>query len=66
MLSAAHLAKMQRPKLELLYRLSERLELLRVCMRLVCDMKCLEVRQYEYFSKQIDEIGRQLGGWIKQ
>jgi len=66
MLAVAHQARMRRDKRDLLRDLSEKLEILRVLTRLSQDVKCLEVRQYEYVSREIDEIGRQIGGWMKQ
>lgn len=66
MLALVHKARLRRDKLEMLKSLSEHLEILRVMTRLTRDLECLKVRQYEHVSRQIDEIGRQLGGWIKQ
>ena len=66
MLALAHQARIRSEKRQQLQSLSEGLELLRVLTRLSVDLKCLQGRQYEYAAKQIDEIGRQIGGWIKQ
>ena len=66
MLSLAQKARMRREKRSALLELSEELEVLRTLTRLSCRLSCLQVRQYEHVSRQIDEIGRQLGGWIKQ
>jgi len=41
------------------------LERLKIYNRFSKDMKLLSFRQYEYLSKNLDEIGRLLGGWIK-
>jgi len=66
MLALAHQARMPSDKRGQLQKLSEGLELLRALTRLSVDLKCLQGRQYECAAKQIDEIGRQIGGWIKQ
>jgi len=42
------------------------LHILRSLVRLAVKMGCLQGRQYEYAAKQIEEIGRQIGGWINQ
>ncbi len=39
------------------------LETLRALLRLGQEQKYLSLRQYEHVSKQLGEIGRQLGGW---
>ncbi|GMV67517.1 MAG: hypothetical protein AMXMBFR75_33070 [Candidatus Hinthialibacteria bacterium] len=36
---------------------------LRLWNRLAKDLKCLNQRQYSFASKQIEEIGKQIGGW---
>ena len=43
------------------------LEELRVMIRLASDpgMKYLSLRKYEIWAKQLNEIGRMLGGWMK-
>lgn len=41
------------------------IERLRFLMRLSTDLKCLDKRRYEFAAKSLDEIGRQVGGWIK-
>ena len=39
---------------------------LRLYLRLVYQWKWLSSSQYEHVSKMIEEIGRLLGGWMKQ
>lgn len=39
---------------------------LRVYLRLAYDLKWLSYGQYEHVSRMVAEIGRLLGGWIKQ
>ncbi len=33
---------------------------------LLLDFQLIPLKRYEYISKQIDEIGIELGGWIKK
>jgi hypothetical protein len=42
------------------------LERLKHYLRLCKDLNVLNIRQYEYSSKEIVEIGRLLGGWLKK
>jgi four helix bundle protein len=41
------------------------LEKLRLCLRLAQDLECLDFKHYEEASRQVNEIGRLLGGWLK-
>jgi four helix bundle protein len=56
----------QRNKLEILRQTNRDLEVLRYFLRLCKDFKLINIRQYQYASTQLFEIGQQLGGWIKQ
>ncbi|TAN43690.1 MAG: diversity-generating retroelement protein Avd [Nitrospirae bacterium] len=42
------------------------LERIKHYMRLSKDLNLMTLKQYEYSSKEIVEIGRLLGGWIKK
>ena len=55
-----------RSKDEPLRRANLDLEKLRHLMRSAYELKCISVGQYEFASKEIDDVGRMLGGWIKQ
>ena len=66
MLATAQQARVTPGKAGHLSALSEKLESLRMLTRLGRDLGCLEVNQYEYVAKRLDEIGRQVGGWLKQ
>ena len=66
MLALVQKASVRSNKTSLLRELNEGLNVLRALTRLCVDLGCLKGRQYEYASRQIDEIGRQIGGWIKQ
>ena len=52
-------------KLELFYRADVDLARLRTYVRLSQEIGLTSVRQYEYFSGVITEIGKLLGGWKK-
>ena len=55
-----------RDKAALLKRTSIQLEKLRYLIRISKDMTFISLRQYEFASKQIDEVGRMVGGWLRQ
>lgn len=42
-----------------------KIEKLRHLVRLVKDLKYFSLKRYEYVSKCINEIGMEIGGWIK-
>lgn len=62
-LEASQLSKNQ--KLSILEHTSLKLNLLRVFIRLMKDIKSIDLKSYAKFEEQIDEIGRMLGGWIR-
>lgn len=43
-----------------------KLEVVRFQMRLAKDLLCLQVKSYGFAAKKIDEIGKLVGGWLKQ
>jgi hypothetical protein len=65
MLATGQRARLRREKRDLLVKLNEDLDVLRQLTRLAVELQCIEGRQYEHVARQIDEIGRQTGGWIK-
>jgi len=52
-------------KLPILEKTSIKLDLLRVFIRLMKDIKSIDLKTYAQLELNIDEIGRMLGGWIK-
>lgn len=48
-----------------LKNLSLKLDKLRILMRLGKDLKFISIRQYEFVSGNINEVGKMLGGWLK-
>jgi hypothetical protein len=59
-------ARYSTDKLALLESLNHRLDLIRYQTRLLKDFELFDLRRYEYVSRMIDDIGRNLGGWIGQ
>lgn len=53
-------------KKEILNKASFELERLKHYLRLCKDLNILNIKQYEYLSKAIIEIGNLLGGWMKK
>jgi hypothetical protein len=66
LLSLGQRARLARDKAGLLQELSDGLESLRMLVRLSGDLGCLDARRYEHAAREMDEIGRQVGGWLKQ
>ena len=48
-----------------LARANLRLEKLRFFFRLAHEQRHLDVRRYDHAARQIDEVGRLVGGWVK-
>jgi hypothetical protein len=55
-----------RDKHRILIQANLLLEKLRYTVRLCKDMKFINLKKYEYLSKQFMEIGKMIGGWIKE
>ena len=62
-LKASQLSKEE--KLPVLKETSSKVSLLRVFVRLMKDIKAIDLKIYTIFESNIDEIGRMLGGWIR-
>lgn len=58
-------ANLRREKLPLLKEADEALARIRLLFRLSYEMRFINMKSYEYGSKQLGELGRLLGGWIK-
>jgi len=61
----ATVANMRKDKLPLLRQADEKLARLRLLFRLSYEMRFINLKSYEHGSKQINELGRLLGGWMK-
>ena len=66
LLEALVRAQFARNKAEQLQAINSDLDVLRYQTRLLYDFNLLPLRQYEFVSKAMNEIGADLGGWIKQ
>jgi hypothetical protein len=52
-------------KLPTLEKVSVKLNFLKVCVRLMKDVKAITPKTYIVIEAELDEIGKMLGGWIK-
>ncbi|MDB9343411.1 diversity-generating retroelement protein Avd [Nodularia spumigena CS-586/05] len=59
-------AKYAADKLSILQSLNSKLDILRHQTRLLLDFDLMKVPRYEYAGQLINDIGTDLGGWIKQ
>lgn len=59
-------ARRDEERLAYLHEADAHLDKLRLYLRLVYQWQWLSVGQYEHVSQMVEEIGRLLGGWIKQ
>ena len=41
-------------------------EIIKILIRLSKDYKLLSIKQYEFAAKELEEIGKLLGGWYKK
>jgi hypothetical protein len=57
--------KFKAEKLSVLEETSVKLNFLRVFLRLMKDVKTIDLKKYVVLEASVDEIGRMLGGWIK-
>ena len=60
------LARYAGEKRALLEALNGELDLIRYQTRLLKDFALIDARRYGHVSKLINDIGRSLGGWVKQ
>ena len=61
---AQHKSKEQ--KLIYLNKSSEKLDLLKFLFQISWEIKALDNKKYIALSQKLNEIGKMLGGWIKQ
>ncbi len=62
-LSASYKHKFE--KTPILEKTSLKLNVLRVLIRLMKDIKAIDNKKYSLLEENIDEIGRMLGGWLR-
>ena len=61
---AGYSAKTQ--KLAVVYKASTKLNVLKFFLKILWEMKALDNKKYIQLSQPLSEIGKMLGGWIKQ
>ena len=59
-------ARYAREKLKILEDINTQLDILRYQTRLLLDFKLISADRYQYISQLLQDIGNNLGGWIKQ
>lgn len=59
-------ARYSKDKLSQLHALNIRLDILRHQSRLLLDFNLIATKRYEFAGRALNEIGTDLGGWIKQ
>lgn len=62
-ITAGYLSREQ--KLPILQKISIKLDLLKILLRIAWETKCLNNNKYQILTSQLIEIGKMLGGWIK-
>lgn len=55
-----------RNRASILRKVNLRLEKLRLLFRLSVDLKLVDARRYEHAARNLDELGRLIGGWMKR
>ena len=58
-------AAYSREKRTVLARANQRLEMIRHLWRLAHELTAIPTRRYEHGAKLVDELGRQIGGWLR-
>jgi len=66
MIETAALARYARNKRPLLHKLNGQVEVLRHLTRVAVGLNLMSAKQYEFAARCTEEIGRQVGGWLKQ
>lgn len=64
MFLASHLSKEQ--KVPSLQKASAKLDLLKLFLQISWEVKAIDNRKYAMLSEPLEEIGRMLGGWVRQ
>ena len=59
-------ARFSRDKTLILKQLNSELDILRYQTRLLLDFDLICTRRYEFASQKLNDIGSDLGGWLKQ
>jgi len=59
-------ARYSKNKFSILRRANMNLEKIRILIRICFELQFLPKKSYEYASRSINEVGKMLGGWMKQ
>jgi len=59
-------ANYRKEKIDKLETANIKLEVTRHLVRVCHKLEFMDTRRYEYVSRNIDEVGRLIGGWIRQ
>ncbi len=57
--------KPKEEKLETVYEISAKLDVLKMLVRLAYETKCMQSKDYQCLSADLSETGKMTGGWIK-
>ncbi len=52
-------------KIEILIKISSKIDLLKILLRLANENKDLNIKSYLFLQEQLQEIGKMAGGWLK-
>ena len=52
-------------RMEFLKEANIKIEKLRYLVRLSKDLKFISIKKYEYISRSLNDIGKEIGGWLK-
>ncbi len=58
-------ANSKEDKVEILEEARSKLEQFRIHLRLTCDLKILGLKRYEAFNRTLEDISKQLSGWLE-
>lgn len=56
----------EKNRAHILAKVNTYMEKIRIYMRLSMDKRYISIKQHEFISKEINEAGKMLGGWIKR
>ena len=65
-IEAIEIANMRKNKLPLLISADEKLSHFKTLFRLSYELQFINLKSYEFGARQSVELGKMLGGWIKQ
>ena len=66
LLESLIIARFAKEKLSQLEAINSKLDILRYQTRLLLDFNLINAQRYEHAAKLLNEIGTDLGGWVKQ